>query len=130
MKLRNVSDAQQKIESRVSLIHPVTGSAQGDTVRALRDRPDLSDDDPCARSPRVAEEDDEDPDHHHGSPTGTDVVRPVVLERRHDTGDDQMAHTHTDGATDQDGLTPKLVNVHDGRESGDPHDNADDAGSQ
>jgi len=95
----------------------------------LRDRPDLSNDDPRARSPRVAEEDDEDPDHDDGRPAGTGVRGPVVLEGSHDAGDDEMAHTHTDGAADQDGLASELVDVHDGRDGGEPHDDADDTGS-
>ena len=74
--------------------------------------------------------DDEDPDHGDGRPSGGPMVLPIVFERAADTSDDEMAGRHAEGTDDQDGLTSEGVNVHDGRDGGDEHDNTNDARSK
>ena len=108
------------------VVHPVGRGTESDTIWTVGHGPDLSDDDPRARSPGVTEEDDEEPDHDASSPTGALVAWPVVLEAGDDTGDDEMAGGHADGTADEDGLTTQLVDVHDGGDGGEEHDDSDD----
>lgn len=65
---------------------PVGARTQRNTVWAVGHRPDLRDDNPGARAPRVSEMDDEEPDHDHSGPSGGLVVFPVRLERGGDGG--------------------------------------------
>jgi len=114
------------------VVHPVTGSAERDTVRALGDGPDFSNDNPGARSPAVAEENDEEPDHGTSSPTGTGSATnsPLVPVATDETSNDDVARRHTNSARDQDRLAAKLVDVHDGWDGGNPHDNTNDTSSK
>lgn len=112
------------------VVHPVGRSAESDTVRALADWPDLSDDDPSARSPGVSEVHDEQPDHGHCCPAGGRVRLPLVLVLGEDDCDDDVAGGHTDGTDNEDGFATKLVNVGHSWEGRDPHDNSDDTGCE
>jgi len=70
---------------------------------------------------------DEEPDHDDGGPSGRGVRGPGVLKGAGDTSDDEVTGGHADCTSDEHRLSTELVDVHDGWNSGDEHDNADDA---
>lgn len=53
--------------------------AERNTVRAVGQRPDFGNQDPRARTPRVSEMDDKQPDHDDGCPASGLVSFPLVL---------------------------------------------------
>lgn len=112
------------------IAHPIAARAQRDTVRTVRHRPHLADDDPAAGSPRVAEVDDEEPDEGDGGPAGGFVRGPLVDVDAEEDGDDGVADAHSDGAGDHDGFAAELVDVEDGGDGGEEHGYADDAGGE
>ena len=87
---------------------------------------------PCARTPRVTEVHNEEPDHGYGTPTSTrcGANLPLGLVRGKDSGDNNVASSHANSTDDKDGLTAELVNVGDGREGGNPHDDTDNTGGK
>ena len=101
-------------------------TAQRNTIRTLRQRPDLSNDDPSTRTPAVTKVDHEQPDHHHSCPASTLVSLPLVLIFGEDDSDDDVASCHSDRADDQDGLAADFVHVCYGWHGCEPHDDADD----
>lgn len=112
------------------VVHPVGRSAERNTVRTLADGPNLGNDDPGARSPRVSEVDDEQPDHSDGGPTSSRVSLPLILVLGEDDGDNDVAGGHSNGADDKDGLTTELVDVCYSGEGSEPHDNTNDTGGE
>lgn len=112
------------------VVHPVAGSAEGDTVRPGAEGPDLGDDDPRARAPRVTKVDDKEPDHADSRPAGRPVLGPLVDVLGHQHGNDDVAGGHADGADGQHGLAAGAVDPEHGRDSGDEHDDADDTRGQ
>lgn len=82
------------------ITHPVAARAQRDTIRTVRHRPYLTDDNPAARSPRVAEIDHEEPDEGNGGPAGGFVRGPLMDVDTKKDGNDCVANSHADGAGD------------------------------
>jgi hypothetical protein len=84
-------------------------------------------------SPRVSKVDLVDPDEHDGNPTSnftrvtTPLRRSIVTIQ---TSDDQMGDTHTDGTSDENGLATKLIDVKDGRDSGEHEQDTTNATGQ
>lgn len=95
------------------VVHPVGRGTKCDTIRTVGHGPDLRNDNPCTWAPGIAEEDDEEPHHDASSPASALMAWPVVLVTGYDTGDDEVAGRHTDGAADENGLSAEFVNVHD-----------------
>jgi hypothetical protein len=94
---------------------PVRRSTECNTIWTVGQRPDFSDDNPCARSPGVSEVNDEKPDHDNGSPSSTLVVWPVVRKAGDDAGNDEMASSHADRTGNEDRLTTPAIDVHNSR---------------
>lgn len=94
--------------------YPVGGRPERDSVWSIGQWPDFCDDDPCTRTPRVTEMDDEQPDHDDGCPSGALVVGPVVGEAAHDGCDDEVGQRHTNRTDDERGFTAPFIDVHDG----------------
>lgn len=72
-------------------------------------------------SPRVSKVDLIDPDERDGNPTssfarGTTPLRRSIVTVQ--TSDNQMRDTHTEGTNDENGLATKLIDVKNGRDSG------------
>jgi hypothetical protein len=116
-----------QLKSFATWQHHKTRTSQSNTIRALRDRPDLSNDNPSAGTPAVTEVDDEQPDHDNGSPASTFVGRPLVFVLGKDDCDDDVAGGHPDGAGDENRLAADFVYVGDSWHGCEPHDDADDA---
>ena len=112
------------------ITHPIRARAQRNTIRPVRQRPHLGDDDPPAGAPAVAEIDDEQPDEGAGGPAGGLVRGPLVGVDAEEGGDDDVADAHGDGAGDHDGLAAELVDVEDCGDGGEEHGDADDAGRE
>ena len=109
------------------ITHPIAARAQRDTIRTVRHRPHLADDDPAAGTPRVAEINDEEPDEGDGGPAGGFVRGPLVDVDAEEDGDDGVANAHADGTSDHDGFAAQIVDVEDGGDGGEEHGDADDA---
>ena len=107
--------------------HPVRGCAESDAVRAVGKGPDFADDDPAARTPAVAEVDDEEPHHADGCPAGCLVGCPLVLVYAEEDGDNGVADTHGHSPCEQDGLPTQLVDVQNGGNGGEKHGYAYDS---
>ena len=101
--------------------HPIRRRAESDAVSAIGQRPHFTDDDPTARAPAVSEIDDEKPDHRDGRPTRRLMSGPLMLVDTEEDGDDRMTDTHGNGSRKQDGFSPKLIDVEDGRNGGEEH---------
>lgn len=109
------------------VVHPVARSAQGNTIRSVRERPDLGDDNPGAWTPTVSEMDDEQPDHGNCSPTGTLVCSPRVLVLGNNNSNDDVAGCHTDSTNGEHGSATNFVYVQDRGDGGNEHSNTDDS---
>ena len=110
----SVGDVFEEIRGDLSndeVVHPVGRATERSTVWASADGPDLSNQNPCARSPRVAEVNDEEPDHNDSSPTCSLVVVEVVDVLGKNNGNDQVRNTHADCANCKDGLTADTIDV-------------------
>jgi len=80
----------------------------------------------------VTETGDEDPDHDDGGPSGTEVltVEPSFSVPGDKDCDDKVAECHDPSTSDKHGLTTQLVDVHDGRDGEEEHDNTDHTGGE
>jgi hypothetical protein len=112
------------------IIHPIGTSSQSNTIRTIAQRPNLSNNNPRARTPTVSEMDDEKPDHDHGAPSCTFVLWPRVAVFCNEGCDDDVGGCHPDCTDCENGLPPQPVDVKNRRDGGDEHDDADDAGCQ
>ena|SRR5690242_16357587 len=109
--IRNVLEEIWRNLSNNEVVHPITGAAKRSPVWTRADGPDLGNQDPSARSPRVPEVDDEEPDHDYSGPACALRVVKIVNVLGEDDGDDYVGYTHTDGTDGKDGLTADAVNV-------------------
>ena len=101
--------------------HPIRRRTKSNAVSAIGQRPYFADDDPTARAPAVSEVDHEKPNHRDGRPTRTLMSGPLMLVDTEEDGDDCMTDTHGNGSRKQDGFSPELINVEDGRNGGQEH---------
>lgn len=74
--------------------------------------------------------DDEQPDHDNGSPTSGLVGWPLILVLGENDGDDDVAGCHTNSTDGKNGLTAKLVNIHDCWNRGEEHGNTNNTSRQ
>jgi hypothetical protein len=79
------------------------------------------------RTPRPAEMGDEQPHHGNRCPTCSLMRWPLVLILGKNNGYSDMANAHCDGSQCQNRLSSKFVNIQDGGDGGEEHDNADNA---
>lgn len=107
------------------IIHPIRTSSQRNAIRAIRKRPDLSDDDPRARTPTISEMHDEEPDHDDRCPACCFVLGPRVSVTCDDGGDDDVAAGHADRSDCQNGLASDAIDVKNCWDGGDEHDDTD-----
>jgi hypothetical protein len=70
------------------------------------------------------------PNEDDGSPASSLVGTPVVLAGSDDTTDDKVAETHADSARDERLLAAPLVDVENGGDGGEEHDDADNTRSE
>lgn len=103
------------------VVHPVGRSGDGHTLPADRQRPDLRNQDPRARAPRVAERHREDPDEDTRDPSRGDMRVPRVVEQPSQDGDDDVAAGHDERARDEHRLPADLVDPDDGGNGGEEH---------
>lgn len=117
-------EANDKVE------HPVRRGGDGDTLGPQRVGEDLLRKHPRDRAPRVGEVDGEQPDEDDGGPAGVAVRGPVRHEAALDTGDDRVAHHHTDGTADQELLAAKVVEPEDGWDGEEDLEDTGDTGGE
>ena len=72
----------------------------------------------------------EQPHHRNSSPTCCFVCWPLVLILCKNNGDSDVANAHSDGSKCKNRFSSELVNVQDGRNGGEEHDNTDDTGGK
>ena len=79
------------------------------------------------RTPRPAEMGNEQPHHGDRCPTCRLMCWPLILVLGKNNGYSDMANTHCDGTQRQNRLSSKFVNIQDGWDGGEEHDNTDNA---
>jgi hypothetical protein len=88
------------------------------------------------RSPRITEADSKEPNKHDGCPScrgrrsTAGIGIPLFLELTDDTSYNKVADSHDDGARNKDGLSSPAVQVDDGRNGCEEHDDTDNARCQ
>lgn len=74
--------------------------------------------------------DHKQPDHNNGAPSRRFVCFPLVAVLGDDDSDDYVAGCHSDCANGEDGFAADFVDVEHGRDRGEEHYYADDAGGE
>jgi hypothetical protein len=82
-------------------------------------------------APGVAKVDLINPHKNDGNPASSSMGCPVLAVGSIQSGHNNMRNTHPNSTGNQNGLTPKLINVQNGRDSGKEHkDTADTTSKQ
>ena len=111
------------------VVKPVGRRADRDALCAQAERKHLCDDDPCARAPREAKADGEEPDEDDGGPACGAVCGPVVLALCNDSRNNELTESHDDSANNECWFAAPLVDVEHGGDGREEHDNTNNTGS-
>lgn len=79
---------------------------------------------------RVAEVNGVEPDEDDSRPRGTLVVVEVASVRARDASNDEMRDGHTNATYDEDRLAAETIDVENGRNGGEEHDDTHNAGGE
>jgi hypothetical protein len=88
------------------------------------------------RSPRITEADSKEPNEHDRCPScrgrrsTAGIGIPLFLELTDDTSYNEVANSHDDGARNKDGLSAPAVEINDGGDRCEKHDDTDNARCQ
>ena len=114
------------LETSRKTAYPVRGGSDGYNFTTNAERPDLSNENPRARSPGVAEADGKEPHQRASDPAGRTMLGPGVFVQPGEDRDDDVACGHEERPGDEDGPATGLVDPDDGGDGGDEHDDTDD----